>query len=68
MEGVSKTVWAVVAIVIVLVVVAAAIAMQKPSAPAPTNVTPTVPKGPPVPTGPIYKYGWLDTIVFFAEK
>ena len=68
MEGVSKTVWAVVAIVIVLVVVAAAIAMQKPSAPAPTNVTPTVPKGPPVPTGPIYKYGWLDTIVFFAES
>ena len=39
MEGVSKAVWAVVAIVIVLVV-AAAIAMQKPAAPAPTNVTP----------------------------
>jgi peptide/nickel transport system substrate-binding protein len=40
MEGVSKAVWAVVAIVIVLVVAAAAIAMQKPAAPAPTNVTP----------------------------
>jgi len=46
MEGVSKVVWAVVAIVIVLVVAAAAIAMQKPAAPAPTpapaptNVTP----------------------------
>jgi peptide/nickel transport system substrate-binding protein len=48
MEGVSKAVWAAVAIVIVLVVVAAAIAMQKPAAPPPPPTNVTVPKKIPV--------------------
>ena len=49
MEGVSKAVWAVVAVVIVLVVVAAAIAMYKPA--APTAPAPAPPA--PAPTAPM---------------